>query len=175
MARFCRSSDVGLEAAGGRHGVSTVHNVFISHRHEDDHLLGELKALLAKNGCEIRDSSVNSAIPNNATAEAYIKSILAERIQHSGKIIVLISPDTKNHEWVDWEIEYGNRFPDKRIIGVWGPGAAECDVPAGIEEYADAIVGWNSQAIIDAINGDDKWETPDGCRRPERNIPRAKC
>lgn len=155
--------------------MSSLHNVFISHRHEDDRLLSQLRALLVRKGCEIRDSSVNSTNPNQAQAEAYIKTILAERIQRSGKIIVIVSPDTKNHEWVDWEIEYAHRFPDKRIIGVWAPGAAECDLPAGLEEYADAIVGWNADAIVGAINGTDEWSTPDGRPRPARNIPRAKC
>lgn len=155
--------------------VPSMHNVFISHRHEDDRLLTQLKELLGNNGCDVRDSSVNSANPNSATAETYIKSILAERIQRSGKIIVLVSPDTKNHEWVDWEIEYANRYPDKRIIGVWAPGAADCDLPKGLEEYADAIVGWNGKAIIDAINGADEWTTPSGAASPNRQIPRAQC
>ncbi|WP_081288320.1 TIR domain-containing protein [Mycobacterium asiaticum] len=155
--------------------MSALHNVFISHRHEDDRFLSQLRDLLARHGCEIHDSSVNSSNPNGANSESYIKSILADRIQRSGKIIVLVSPDTKNHEWVDWEIEYANRFPDKRIIGVWAPGAAQCDLPSGLEEFADAVVGWNGQAIIDALNGADRWETPDGSVPAARSIPRAKC
>ncbi|OQS20016.1 hypothetical protein, partial [Chromobacterium violaceum] len=31
-----------------------------------------------------------------------------------------------------------------------------------LKEYADALVGWNGDAIIDAINGKDTWENPDG-------------
>jgi hypothetical protein len=31
-----------------------------------------------------------------------------------------------------------------------------------LQEYADALVGWNGNAIIDAINGKDSWEKPDG-------------
>ena len=34
---------------------------------------------------------------------------------------------------------------DKRIIGVWAPGSAGCEVPEPLEKYADAIVGWNSE------------------------------
>ena len=47
-------------------------NVFISHVHEDDSGLAKLKELLAKKGMTIRDSSINSEKPNNATSEAYI-------------------------------------------------------------------------------------------------------
>lgn len=152
------------------------HNVFISHRHEDDALLGQIKDLLARHGANIRDSSVNSATPNSATSEAYIKQkILAERIQWAGKIIVIISPDTKYHEWVSWEIEYANRFPDKRIIGVWAPGAGGADMPPELDEYADAVVGWNGQAIIEALNGKDNWQGPDGAPVPPRSIKRLAC
>ena len=155
--------------------MSDQHNVFMSHRHEDDPLIGKMKDLLAKHGCEVRDSSVNSATPNDAHAEGYVKSILADRIRWAGKILVIISPDTKNHEWVDWEIEYANTFPDKRIIGVWAPGTAQGDLPAPLADFADAIVGWDAKAIIDALNGADSWQAPDGSTGPERVISRIGC
>jgi hypothetical protein len=155
--------------------MSDQHNAFISHRHEDDALTGKMKDLLAKHGCQVRDSSVTSATPNDAHAENYIKSILADRIRWAGKIIVIISPDTKNHEWVDWEIEYAHRFPDKRIIGVWAPGTTQDDLPAPLADYADAIVSWDGQAIIDALNGADNWQAPDGSVGPERVISHIGC
>jgi hypothetical protein len=155
--------------------VPDSHNVFISHRHEDDHLLAGLKELLSARGCDIRDSSVNSSTPNNAKAEDYIKSILADRIRWAGKVIVIISPDTKNHEWVDWEIEYANRFPDKRIIGVWAPGTAQGDMPDPLADYADAVVSWDANAITDALNGKNNWENPEGSAGPEQIISRIGC
>lgn len=155
--------------------MADQHNVFISHRHEDDTLVGKLKDLLAKNGAEVRDSSVTSANPNQAKSEAYIKTILADRIRWAGKVIVLISPETKDHDWVTWEIENANQFPDKRIIGVWAPGAAGVDMPAALDEYADAVVGWDSEAIIDALNGTDNWQGPDGEPVPPRSIKRLSC
>jgi len=60
-------------------------NVFVSHIHEDDAGLGELRALLEKNGLAIRDYSIHSDNPNNANSEDYIKSqILAPRIRACG-------------------------------------------------------------------------------------------
>lgn len=155
--------------------MSDVHNVFISHRHEDDALVGKMKDLLANHGSNVRDSSVTSDTPNNAKSEDYIKSILADRIRWAGKIVVIISPDTKNHEWVDWEIEYANKFPDKRIIGVWAPDTVQGDLPGPLEDYADAIVSWDASAINDALNGADNWQAPDGSNGPERTISRIGC
>jgi hypothetical protein len=140
--------------------MADQHNVFISHRHEDDGYLAKLKELLAK---------------NEAHDEAYIKSILAERMQWAGKIIVIITPDTKNHEWVDWEIAYAEKFPDKRIIGIWAPGAEESDLPDSLNRFADAVVPWDADKIIAAINGEDNWQGPDGTPPSPWVISRIGC
>lgn len=151
-------------------------NVFVSHIHEDDSRLDELIDLLASHGCEMRDGSVNSDKPNNATSESYIKSeILAPRIQWAGAMIVLVSPGTKDSEWVNWEIEYAHRL-GKPIIGVWDHGAAECDLPENLETYHDAIVGWQGERILDALDGKVvESDNPDGTPRPIRAIPRHIC
>lgn len=143
--------------------ANDMKNVFISHIHEDDAGLGKLKSLLAKNGLTIRDSSINSSNPNNAKSPEYIKSsILAPQIDWAGTLIVYVSKDTKNSEWVNWEIEYAAKL-GKRIVGVWEHGTKDCELPTALTEYADAVVGWNGNSIIDAIVGEkDGWETPDG-------------
>lgn len=155
--------------------MADVHNVFISHRHEDDALVGDLKALLADRNVVVRDASITTDNPNNAHSEAYIKSeILAPNINWAGKVIVLITPDTKNHPWVDWEIEYAER-QGKEIIGVWAPGAEGCEVPEPLERHADAIVSWDADAISDALDGNQRWEDPDGSPRGLQPVNRVGC
>lgn len=151
-------------------------NVFISHVHEDDAGLGKVKDLLAKHGMNIRDSSINSSNPNNAKSEGYIKSeVLAPQIKWAGTLVVYVSPATKHSDWVNWEIEYAHKI-GKRIVGVWENGSKDCDLPDALNNYADAIVGWNGSSIIDAINGDsDVWEKPDGSPCDVRPITRHPC
>ena len=152
-----------------------IKNVFISHVHEDDDGLGALKSLLEKNGMTIRDYSINSDNPNNAESEDYIKSeILAPRIRDCATMVVYISPQTKESHYVNWEIEYAAK-QSKRIVGVWEHGEKECDLPDALTEYADAVVGWNGDAVIDAINGKDGWEQPDGGPCPPRPLKRHPC
>lgn len=153
-----------------------VCNVFISHIHEDDADVAALKELLAKNGCEFRDSSVNRSNPNEASSPDYIKSqILAPRIQWAGTVVVLISPGTHDSEWVDWEIAYAQKL-GKRIVGVWSHGSKDTDLPEKLDDYADAIVGWQSDVIIDAINGKLKaWQKPNGEKKPDRKIAHYSC
>lgn len=151
-----------------------AHNIFIAHRHEDDHLIHELKSLLTKTGSEIRDSSITTANPNNAHNEEYIKSLIRDRIEWAGKVIVIVSPETHQHEWVDWEIEYAQKFPDKKVIGVWAPGTTTDNLPEGLEDLSDSIVNWDADAIIDALENE-RWTLPDGKPTPPHDIPRAPC
>jgi len=151
-------------------------NIFISHIHEDDDHIVAMKALLRERGFDIRDSSINETRPNQAKDPDYIKQeILAPRIDWASTLVVLISPETRGSEWVAWEIEYAQR-EGKRIVGVWTHGAAECDIPDALDEYADAVVGWQADRIQGAICGDiNDWEQSDGTTRPVREIARFGC
>ena len=76
---------------------------------------------------------------------------------------------------MNWEIEYAHQ-KDKRIVGVWAQGANKTDLPRALDEYANAVVGWNSERIIDAISGVlNDWTGPNGEPWPERDIARYAC
>ena len=151
-------------------------NVFISHIHKDDHRLASLKTLLNDAGMDVRDGSIHSDKPNNAKNPDYIKyKILAPRINWASVLVVLISPDTKNSDWVSWEIECAERM-GKRIVGVWDHGDAQCDIPQALDRYADAIVGWQSERVKDAIEGKiNNRENSDGEAASPRALPRYSC
>ena len=153
-----------------------IKNVFVSHVHEDDAGLGRLKNLLKANGMTIRDYSIRSDNPNRAHSEGYIKSeILGPRIQQCSTVVVYISPETKDSDYVNWEIEYAHG-KDKRIVGVWADGEHGCELPPTLNKYADAVVGWTGNRIINAINGKiDDWENSDGSPTPPRPIQRYSC
>jgi len=156
--------------------MADIKNVFISHIHEDDAGLSDLKALLSSNGMEVRDASINSEKPNEAKSEDYIKTgILAPRINWAGTLIVYVTPETCNSDWVNWEIEYAAKC-DKRIVGVWAHGCNECELPTALAENADAVVGWHGSSIVDAVNGNcDVWEGPDGTPRDPVPLKRHPC
>ena len=153
-----------------------IRNVFISHIHEDDEGLKKLKDLVSKHGMTWRDASITADKPNAAKNPDYIKQeILAPGIRWAGVLVVYITPDTKHSDWVNWEIEYAHK-QDKRIVGVWEWGAKDCDLPEALDKYADAVVGWNGESIIDAINGDsNEWYKSDGSQQSYRHIPRYSC
>ncbi len=151
-------------------------NVFVSHFNEDEENIGRLKTLLSSRGYTLKNSSIDSTKPNQAKNPEYIKRLLRMRIQWAGTFICLIGPKTHTREWVDWEIEQANK-KGKRIIGVYINGASDSDVPDNFEKYGDALVGWNSDRIIGAIDGlINNWETPNGEAREGHWSPyRSTC
>ena len=39
-------------------------------------------------------------------------------------------------------------------MGVWAHGEAGCEVPDALDKFADVVVGWIGNRIVDAINGE---------------------
>ena len=151
-------------------------NVFISHIHEDDSKLADLKGLLEKEGISARDYSINADKPNRAKSEEYIKSqILAPQIKQCSVLVVYISEGTQNSDYVNWEIDYAHKL-EKRIVGIWGQGEEGCKIPEELENYRDALSDWNAEDIIKAIKGNNSIQKNiDGSSRPLRKITRHPC
>ena len=150
-------------------------NIFISHIHEDDEHVDRLKELLAGQGVAVRNGSITSDKFNDAQNEDYIKNeILAPRLDWASVLVVLVSEQTKDSAFVNWEIEYADRT-DTRIVVVYESGEAGVDLPEAAKDYADAVVAWNGANIVDAINGDDSWQLPNGEPRPIQSLKRHNC
>lgn len=150
-----------------------IKNVFVSHYHLDEDNIKKMKDLLGEDYL-IRNYSVTSDKYNNASNEDYIKSLLRPLIESASEFICLIGPNTHNSEWVDWEIRTALRL-NKHIIGVYIYGAKDSDLPPALEEFADTIVGWRKDAIIDAINGKSTFEKADGTPRAAVNGCHSTC
>lgn len=151
-------------------------DVFISHHSKDEEHLHKMKELLEKKGYSIRNSSITSDKPNNASSENYIKTMLSSRIRWASVCVVLVGPETHSREWVEWEIEYAHKH-GKRIVGVYCHGGTEADVPEALNKYGAALVPWNADGIMKAISGEtNRWCDPSGSDRdPVFDIKRIVC
>lgn len=129
-------------------------NIFISHVHEDDGMLPKLKGLISKAGMTVRDGSINNDKPNNAKNPDYIKEkYLKPRIDWASTLVVLITHDTAQSKWVNWEIQYAIE-QGKHVVGVFAQGATDADLPDALRTHGDAVVvGWQGERVVDAING----------------------
>jgi len=97
------------------------------------------------------------------------------KMSWASTVIVLIGNDTAKRPWVDWEIQKAHEL-GKQIIGVYERGGTQNDIPDGLESYASAIVNWNTDSIISAIEGENTFQTPTGEQRePVHAASTSRC
>ena len=147
-------------------------HVFISHHHADDAEVTKLTDLLSKRGYDIRNSSIRAKPANQRRLELglvkdeTIRRLLRMKISWASTVVVLVGKETHLRPWVNWEIEQANR-QGKRIVGVYIRGGTQADLPPALEKYASARVAWNTDSIIDAIDGkNNPFQNPDGSPTP---------
>jgi MTH538 TIR-like domain (DUF1863) len=159
-------------------------HLFISHHHKDDSEVSNLTKMLNDRGWDVRNSSIRvkasnqERIDKEQIPERTLKRLLRMKINWASTVVVLIGSETHSRPWVNWEIEQAHKR-GKNIVGVYMRGATESDMPELLKtKYASNIVGWNSQSIMDAIEGRSigVFETPDGKpREPVQTSPRTSC
>ena len=153
--------------------MAEKHNIFVSHYTRDEAHIEALRNLLGDQ-YEFKNSSVTTDKYNEAHDEDYIKTILRSRISWAKTVVCLIGPHTHEREWVNYEIEAAAR-QGKQIIGIFLHGSSDADIPEAVEKYASAIVGWNTERIIDALLGESHFEQSDGTPRPRFQSARGLC
>jgi hypothetical protein len=146
-------------------------HVFISHHHADDAAVSGMTSLLTKKGYDIRNSSIRAKpanqqrLKNGLIKTEVLQRLLRMKISWASTVVVLVGKGTHSRPWVNWEIEQANT-QGKRIVGVYERGGTEADKPPALEKYASAIVAWNSDSIMSAIDGtDNSFQNPDGTSR----------
>lgn len=157
-------------------------NVFISHHHKDDAQVDKLTNLLRKSGLEIRNSSIRAKpsnqqrLDNKLVKDATIKRLLKMKMSWAGSVIVIVGKQTHSRPWVNWEIEQAHRL-GKNIVGVFENGLKDkVDLPPALEKYMTSqVVGWDSGAIMAAIDGQSIFQNPDGTLRPRQDSIHPVC
>jgi hypothetical protein len=146
-------------------------HVFISHHHADDKKVDQLTELLNNGGSDVRNSSVRMKPANQRRMEEgrvkdeTIRRLLRMKISWASTVVVLIGKDTHTRPWVNWEITEAAQ-QGKRIVGVYAHGGTDAEKPDALEQYGSAIVAWNTESIMDAIEGkNNSFQNSDGSSR----------
>lgn len=146
-------------------------HVFISHHHADDEKVDQLTDLLTRGGSDVRNSSIRVKPANQRRVEEgrvkdeTIRRLLRMKISWASTVVVLIGKDTHTRPWVNWEITEAAR-QGKRIVGIYAHGGTDAEKPEALERYGSTIVAWNTESIVDAIEGkDNRFENSDGTIR----------
>jgi hypothetical protein len=148
--------------------VMPTKNVFISHHHRDDTSVDKFTQMLGRGDHQVRNSSVRMKPANERRVEqgkvkdATIKRLLRMKMRWASTVVVLVGPQTHTRRWVNWEIEQANRL-GKRIVGVYLRGGTQADIPKALDDYGHSIVNWNTDSVVDAIEGQaNRFEKPGG-------------
>lgn len=143
-------------------------NIFISHHHKDDASVDGLTTLLKGKEYDIRNSSIRvrpenkDRIEKNQINENVLKRLLRMKMRWASQLVVIIGKETHQRYWVNWEIEAAHQL-GKPIVGVYEIGLKDkVEIPENLKKYATSLVGWRSDSIIRAIEGDSIFEKPDG-------------
>lgn len=144
--------------------------------------MDKLSNLLGKQGYEIRNSSIRAKPANQErldkglVSDLVIKRLLRRKISWASTVVVLIGKETHARPWVNWEITKANQL-GKRIVGVFMRGASDADIPAALNNYGSALVNWNSNSIIDAVDGKDNCfeAAGGGLRAPIYQTTTSRC
>ena len=130
------------------------YNIFISHAWAyDDHYDRLERMLLSAPNLKIANYSAPQDKPlappeNGLISGLELRNRITEKLKHAHVFILISGMWVKYRKWVQYEIEEARRM-EKPIICV--RPYASLRVPSDLEEYADCIVGWNTQSIVEAI------------------------
>lgn len=156
-------------------------NVFISHHHKDDASVDGITAMVAGKGYKLRNSSIRvkpenqKRLDQKKISDQTIKRLLRMKMRWASQVIVVIGKETHSRPWVNWEIETAFKL-GKPVIGVYENGLKnEVEIPENLEKYAISIVGWRSDTIIGALEGNGQFQNPDGTPSPMRAGSRVVC
>lgn len=161
--------------------MSKRRHVFISHHHKDDATVDKMSSLVGRHGYDIRNSSIRAKPANQErldrglVKDATIRRLLRMKMSWAGAVIVIIGKETHSRPWVDWEVQEAER-QGKRIVGMWEEGGKQHKLPPSLEAYADAVVGWQADQILGAVDGTiNNWKKSDGQAVPPRETKRITC
>ncbi len=129
------------------------YNLFISHSWAYQDAYEKLINLLDKDSTfTYSDYSVpkDDPIHTDGTDSALYNAI-KEKISHASVVLILAGVYSSYSKWIDKEITIAQTEfnSPKKIIAVEPWGAQRTS--AKVKNAADAIVGWNSKSVIDAI------------------------
>jgi hypothetical protein len=127
--------------------------VFFSFLGEDSNRVQGLRllALTPNYDLEFYDESVR--VPFNSQNAEYIKSKIREKISRTTVTVCLISEETGNSSWVNWEIEESIKKGNK-IIAMALKGVDRAVLPPSIKRLSLPFHAWNPSALNDLITQD---------------------
>ena len=137
--------------------------------------------MLSSKGYQLRNSSIRvkpknqERLDQGKVSDRTIARLLRMKMRWASQVIVVIGKKTHERTWVNWEIKVAHQL-GKPIIGVYENGLKDqVEIPENLKKYATSIVGWRSDSVIDALDGNSQFQNPDGTTSPRTNGGNVLC
>lgn len=124
--------------------------VFISFQHDDREQARGFSLLQWNKYVDFDFRGRHLLSPVDSSNEKYIRTRIKEMMNGTSVTAVLIGKNTKDSEWVKWEIEE-SRNRGNGIIGIRLKGQEDAQAPDALNEKGYKVIDWEPSAFSDEV------------------------
>jgi hypothetical protein len=125
--------------------------VFISYEGSDRKKAKGFRLLRWNKNVDVEFQDRHLLDPVDSTNDSYIRSCIRDQISGTSTTVVLVGEDTKDSDWVDYEIRRSIRDGNGLVAIKLNDDISDEDVPDKLKENGAEIVDWNPDEFDDAI------------------------
>lgn len=129
----------------------STRRVFISYEGSDRMKAKGFRLLRWNKNVNVEFQDRHLLDPVDSTNDQYIRQCIREEIRGTSTTVVLVGENTKDSDWVDYEIERSLKEGNGLVAIKVDDSISDEDVPEKMKENGAEIVDWNPNEFGDAI------------------------
>lgn len=129
----------------------TTRRVFISYEGSDRMKAKGFRLLRWNKNVDVEFQDRHLLDPVDSTNRGYIQQCIRDEIKGTSTTVVLVGENTKDSDWVDYEIERSLKDGNGLVAIKVDDSITDEDVPDKLKENGAEIVDWNPDEFGDAI------------------------
>lgn len=118
-------------------------NLFISFAAEDINEVNLLRGQAKNENSDIDFVDRSVRVPYDSNRADYIKQRISERIRQSSMTVVLLTSESANSQWVNWEIERSLEL-GKKVVAFHTGDKRPAQLPRAVKDNAIKVVSWSN-------------------------------
>ncbi|NHN60052.1 MULTISPECIES: TIR domain-containing protein [Halorussus] len=130
----------------------TTRRVFISYEGSDRMKAKGFRLLRWNKNVDVEFQDRHLLDPVDSTNRGYIQQCIRDEIKGTSTTVVLVGENTKDSDWVDYEIERSLKDGNGLVAIKVDDNITDEDVPDKLKENGAEIVDWNPDEFADAID-----------------------
>lgn len=129
----------------------TTRRVFISYEGSDRKKAKGFRLLRWNKNVDVEFQDRHLLDPVDSTNDQYIRQCIRDEIKGTSTTVVLVGENTKDSDWVDYEIERSLKDGNGLVAIKVDDSISDEDVPDKLKENGAEIVDWDPDEFGDAI------------------------